>query len=592
LSLCALACSSNETPNQSRPDDDDVSTPVPGPLDPPSDEQPGAPAAPLPPATPPRTPIEELARAEFEDLLSRTCGQCHSADSSVVRGGIDYIDNLDELIATNRIVPGDPEASLIYQRIDRGEMPPPGVEPRVTPDELEAMGRFISRLRPVAPEACDSQFIGFDDIYSRIQVDLFRQEARDRPFQRYVGLTNRYNAGVCSSDLEGERQALGKVLNSLSTESRISRPEAIDPDRVVYRIDIRDYGWDRAIDVDGATFDDGWEAIVAASAFAVELEGDEIDTIKDESGTTIPYLFSDALIEQASVGELYYALIDVPETKDELLAALQIDIQDNFDRAIAVRAGFTDSAISRQDRVVERHPQGLGGNRVFWDSFDFGAGGNGESIFVDPFDFNEGGSQSLFSLNNGLHGYVIFDDAGRRQAETNLLFDSQQNDFVVRSAVSCMSCHAQGLLGFRDEVRGFALDNPLELNADELELLREVYPSADEMDDILESDRRFYRGALDRAGVPAGTRTDPVSDSFLRFQRDVKLEVAAGDVHFPRALFERENNRFDPALRGLKSGFAVDRDDWAALYTDTLCVVQVAARNRPLAELCADVDLR
>jgi mono/diheme cytochrome c family protein len=585
LSLCAMGCSSDDQPEQPPTDIEDEQNPPPGNggtgnvADPPDTN------TPLDPPPPPPDQPDRLERAQFEALLERACGECHGPGATQVQGGINYINNLDELIETGRIVPGKPEESLIYQRIQRGEMPPDYADTEVTPAELEQLATFISGLRAAPPSDCTDQFVSFDDVYSEIQRDLFQQEADERIFIRYLGITNRYNAGVCSQDLESERWSLSKLVNSLSTEAQISPPVAIDRNNLIYRIDIRDYGWNRAIEVDDVPFTDGWEAIVASSQFAVEFEGDEVDEIKDQSGTLIPYLFADAFVEQASVGNLYYALANVPATKDELLAQLDIDVQENFDQEIVVRAGFTNSAISLQDRVVERHPQGVGGG-VFWDSFDFDPDVAGESIFVDPFDFNEGGSESLFSLPNGLHAYVIFDANGVRQEETNLIVDKQQEDFIVRSGVSCMTCHAQGLNLFTDQVRGFALDNPLEFNADDFELLQEVYPDKEDMDRIIGEDRTLYNFALSRAGVPTQERRDPISDSFLRFNKDVKAAGAAGDVHFPVDQFIDNVNRLDPALAGFRTGFVIDRDDWTGEYLASLCVVSVRNRNRPLQADC------
>ena len=90
--------------------------------------------------------------------------------------------------------------------------------------------------------------------------------------------------------------------------------------------------------------------------------------------------------------------------------------------------------------------------------------------------------------------------------------------------------------------------------------------------------------------MPTAQRRDPISDSFLRFNKDVKASTAAGDVHFPVDQFRENTNRFDPALAGLRTTFGVDRDDWAGLYFETLCVVSVASKNHPLQADC-DVAL-
>ena len=70
-----------------------------------------------------------------------------------------------------------------------------------------------------APEPaarCDGS-LSFDDLYAAIDADL-RREGDDAPFLRYVSLSHRYNQGFCPEDLEGDRLALVKALNSLSTE--------------------------------------------------------------------------------------------------------------------------------------------------------------------------------------------------------------------------------------------------------------------------------------------------------------------------------------------------------------------------------------
>jgi hypothetical protein len=87
------------------------------------------------------------------------------------------------------------------------------------------------------------------------------------------------------------------------------------------------------------------------------------------------------------------------------------------------------------------------------------------------------------------------------------------------------------------------------------------------------------------AGLPVQD-ADPLQAVLDTFSQDVDLDTAAGDVLFPPALFAQEINRLDPALRGLESGLSIERDDWSALYVDTLCIVTIANENRPADELC------
>jgi hypothetical protein len=88
-----------------------------------------------------------------------------------------------------------------------------------------------------------------------------------------------------------------------------------------------------------------------------------------------------------------------------------------------------------------------------------------------------------------------------------------------------------------------------------------------------------------RAGLPVND-PDPIADVLEAFDEDVDLATVAGDTLFPDELLAREIPRLDPALSGLDDGFSVDRDDWSALYVNTLCIVTVANENRPVDAVC------
>lgn len=83
--------------------------------------------------------------------------------------------------------------------------------------------------------------------------------------------------------LERQRQALSKAVNSVSLAEEIGLPTAVDSAALVYRIDLRDDAWNRAIDIDRdgtEDFADGWLAIVSgAGAYAIESVGPEADAL-------------------------------------------------------------------------------------------------------------------------------------------------------------------------------------------------------------------------------------------------------------------------------------------------------------------------
>src|SRR5688572_18758382 len=63
------------------------------------------------------------------------------------------------------------------------------------------------------PTSCGPS-LSADDLYVTIAADLARLDAEDQPFQRYVTLANRFNAGECGSELDDDRAALGELFNS------------------------------------------------------------------------------------------------------------------------------------------------------------------------------------------------------------------------------------------------------------------------------------------------------------------------------------------------------------------------------------------
>lgn len=589
VSLFAFACSSSDGG-----DNDDVVEPGTVPTTPtttPTNEPGNVPTTPTNTNNPPPPP-GPLSETEFEALLLDQCGSCHGPNGSG-EGNMDYINDVDLLIQNGKLVPGDPANSLLFQRIQAGQMPP-GDLPEVADDDVERIETFVSRLEPRIPELCDDQFIEFDDIYEAIQSDLLQLDDDERPFARYLSVSNRYNQGVCEAQLEQDIWAMNKTINSLSNQSRIQTAEAIDgTDGTVFRVDIRDYGWDEAVVVDGVNFDDKWEALIGDpnNVYAVEFEGDQADEAKLQSETTVPVLYVDALVDVGTIGNLYYAFVDVGEARQDLLDLLEINEQEQIDEEVAVYVGTTDSSLSSQDAQAFRLQIDVF-DGYYWERRDLDADTDDQSIFVDVFNFLGDGAEVVFSLPNGLQGYAIYDAAGVRQEETNLVFDQNQADLQVRVSVSCNGCHSSGLNEMRDEVREEVERNALDYDQDTFETVTEIYPGTEEVIEILEEDSDKYQGALGRTEVPTGN-ADPINLTFVRFDRDLNLATAAGDWGVSRELLENNLTRLsvevDPSLSILRER-TLDRDDFNNFYLASLCVLQANRENQPLVADCDEAE--
>jgi mono/diheme cytochrome c family protein len=531
----------------------------------------------------------ELARAAAENVLRANCGGCHGPQltPAAARAGMNFIDDIDELVNQGKIVPLDSAGSPVVSRMKEGSMPPLGTNgPRPSERDIALVEQFVDNplfwpeYRPAA--SCQGQLMTFDDLYRAIAADLFEVDDDDRLDTRYITLMNRYNAGACSETLDRDRFAILKGVNMLSTRAQIGQPEPIDDAKLIYRINLRDYDWDR--DINGAP--DGWEAIIAESPYAIPFVGDQADDIRDDTGTDVPVMNADALLDVAALGDLYYGLIGIDANSslaDFVANDLAIDVQDNLEDGEAVRAGTTRSAISREDRVVERHELGQRPG-AYWQTFDFASDQGNESIFTEPFTFNQGGTQAIFTLPNGMLGFIIADENDNIVAETNLLLDTFQDDFVVRTAVSCSNCHAQGFNMVTDEVLPFVLSNRRDFNRDEFEIVNEVYLDPADFAEVIEADSAVFQASLQRAGLPT-TGGDPVAGAYLRFNDEVDLATAAGELGVTEEELRDDLNLLDPRLSVLRQT-TIDREDFTDTFEESLCIMQIISENAPDPNRC------
>jgi len=550
------------------------------------------------PAAPPLSDEAALAKAAAENVLASNCGQCHgpALTPQQAQAGMNYIDDIDQLVSTGKIIPLNSAGSRIIQRMVRGEMPPVSSgRPQVTEADINTVAQYIDNPRfwpDVAPTGgnCtdDEQLVDYDDLFQEINRDLSGEDNNDTPFYRYISITNRFTAGVCADALDKDRQGLVKMMNMLSIDAAIQEPLPVNADETLYRIDLRDFQWDRAVSVEGQNFADVWEAIAANNPYAVEFIGDDADDAKQDTVTAFPVMFADQMMDVAIIGNLYYAIIDVDVAQplaNFIANDLLIDVNQNIIDGDSIRAGTTKSRISRQDRLVQRDDIEVRGGAL-WQSFDFEDDAN-ESIFEDPFGFAAGGTEAIFTLPNGMLGFIIADANDNIVEDSDILLDTNQNNFRAITSVSCSNCHASGFIPVVDEVLDVASANAREigLNRDEIEQLQELYitPQAFARQ-VQEDSQGFYQSALQRANLPT-QGGDPVSNVFLRFDADMRLADAAGDLGLLPDDLRQNLQLLDPVVSVLDKG-SLDRDDFTAVFVDSLCQLSTPLENQPDPAVC------
>lgn len=518
-----------------------------------------------------REPLAAGARS----VLQTYCSSCHGADR--VGDVLGEPTDIAGQIARGNIVPGSAAQSPLLQRIADGSMPPGRLGP--TPGERALLERFIEQLpAPDSSECPELPFLSTDALYAALLQDLRSVPSEDRAFFRYTGLSYASNAGWCGAALERQRAALFKLVNSVSTAPDIVLPQAVDERGLLYRLDLRAYGWNRAIvpPLEGsASFTDGWAAIVAgAGVYALELQGAEADELKRETGALVPYLPANALLH-AAAGEAYYPLLGMADTLKSTAAALGIELYDDapFPPPLQ-RAGFPGGRVDAQVLRIEQQ----GGS--VWTMQTIKNDGASNIFDRDPLSLVYGG-ESFFHLQNGLLAYQL--EGGYQLAQSHLGCSTCLHSPTPEVA-SCHACHQTGVLPVTDWIRSFVQDNPVLFPADTVPRVAQLYPLPAELDALLLSDTQLHTAASERAGASLSA-PDPLSYVYYQFEHDsLPLARAAGELGVtPEALLAGLPH-IETRLRWLQEpGGSVPRRILDESYAQASCILYAESRNRPVS---------
>lgn len=518
-------------------------------------------------------------------ILTRDCGSCHAGSERA--GGVGSIDDIDSLVSSGLIVPGNAALSPLFDSVRAGRMPPAGVRSRPSVGEQWLLEGFIESLS-VGAEACTLPPLpSLDETYAAMLADVTTRPEADRPFIRYVSLTD--SAGdVCGERLQERRYALFEAVNGASLDAEIHVPLAIDAAELVYRLDIRDYDWDRSIDLDADGSDDhpdGWLALVAAAEpYAVELQGPEADALRAATGAAVPVLPSSVLVRAASSGELYYALIGARANIYDTQLALGIDWAASFEEGVVRRAAFQRDA-DRTDIIVERHPQPASGGG-YW-RFMPQQGCDAESIFDYPDDDDTLAEQTIWHLPNGLLAYSIADANGSRLTAPpfscgQCCVDLKALYPLGGNPAGCHACHHRGFAPVLDEVLAVVQDDAIYYPQETVEAFVELY-SASDLDARMAADNAVYLEALARMGVSPSLRS-PLSRVVLSFERQpLDIRRAAAELGVTAAVLRENLAQLPPGFAGFaESGAAIPRAVMSEGLRAARCVLSERARNRPI----------
>lgn len=492
-------------------------------------------------------------------LLKTRCGECHGADAESP-DEFGFVDNFAALRKSDYINLKSPESSLLYVQVRSSDMPlktQADREARRKPvpftDEENAL--LLSWIKAGAPDPGSTAapapvveasapeparpVITIAAELRAILDDLQSLPAEVAADTRYVSLAFAHNnsSEVNTKQLDFMRQGVRKVLNSLSTSPRIATFEEVGPAKVLFRVRLRDLGWDAML----------WDRITSFYPFTVETSLSAALQVK------APVVRADWLAATATRAPLYNDLLRLPEHQQELESHLGVDVFKNLAAGEALRSGFTKSGVSRHNRLAERHElRAYAG--YYWLSYDFKESGGRANLHTNPLGpdaahllggtraFQHAGGEIVFSLPNGMNGYYVSDVTGKRldgAVPTEIVSDRTNitGRAEVSNAMACMICHDQGIKQLpRDEIRALSKT----YSADEQRLVEALHPMQDKIDLVVQEDTQRFLAALKSAGISAEGGSEPVSTLFRHYDRIITLPQAAAEIGLTEDEFKKQ----------------------------------------------------
>ena len=526
-------------------------------------------------------PQQQIAQDAYA-IFEQSCFICHGPAGSFKESLL--IDH-NTLIQNGTVIPGNPNTSELYNRLVATDTTKrmPLNQPQLSAQAINTIRNWILAGAPdwTATSTTDGDFISPGEMLNTIETHLMSLASFDRAFARYFTMTHLYNAGETAGVLEGYRNGLSKLVNSLSWGIEVINPQPIDPQQTIFYIDLRHYEWD---------VNDGWTQIEGVYPYHIAFDAptetalrEQLGRLQTEMSCDVPSIYIDWFLATASLPPLYHDLLSLPLTDRELETRLEVDVVRNLLNAPGVRvrrAGFNDSGVSNNNRVVERHTSRYG---AYWKSYDFAGSVGTQNIFTHPLAFTHDGGEVVFNLPNGLQGYYLANASGFRldEAPINIVSNPAASDPTVRNGLSCMGCHTEGMKIFEDEVRP-VIESNTNPAYDKAQALR-LYVEQSKMDTLLGEDMDRYRVALTKTGG-AVDDIEPISRFHEVFQGPVDVAYAAAVVGLETEVFLnkiKENVGLQNlGLLVLESG-NMKRDTWTSSFGDIVFALDFPEQFTP-----------
>src|SRR5262249_10303182 len=139
---------------------------------------------------------------------------------------------------------------------------------------------------------------------------------------------------------------------------------------------------------------------------------------------------------------------------------------------------------------------------AYWRTYDFASSTGEKNLFQHPLGpggadgFQHDGGEIIFTLPNGMLGFMLVDAFGRRidRGPAQIVSDPRQPERSVVNGASCMACHNAGVLRKSDEIRAHVDANRSAYK--ELDTIRGLYKPSKDVEGQMQADAKAYQNIL------------------------------------------------------------------------------------------------
>jgi mono/diheme cytochrome c family protein len=510
-------------------------------------DPPGGEAATVPPRP------EEPRAAKAYSVLDTYCARCHQTgrlERPLASGGLADILAIDELARDPVLVkPGLPDASRLYDIFETRHAPldifsGATATPEPQPEDIENIRGWIRDLAPATQACAARQPVHPADI-DKMMRDAQRLERDQGKDVRFISLVHLYNACATPGEMAAYGQALNKLMNSLSWMPEPVKLTALDAAGTVLSFRMADFGWT----------DRQWHLI--EHAYPRALMHAVADDVARTATTKLVLVNGDWLAAAAAETPLYYDLLGIPETLAKLAKLNATDIDKDIRTSAARRTAIRTSAVTRANRLIERHPGVRGG---FWLVYDFATSAGQQDVFDHPLGpksatdskapFKPDEIRVLFALPNGFFAFALFDADGNRIDRVlpgiEKPYAGDEADAVepaTKAGANCFACHTAGLIAARDEFKASVpSDASAPPNPDRAAALP-LFGADSDNTLLMIGSTDDYRLAAKAVGVDINTRLrgeELVSGLARRYRENSDFEAARAEMGLDRRDFLTE----------------------------------------------------